>query len=44
MSGVKAGDKQPWDTVTADDDGPPAPCLTRSMAKAAGPLKLMSPG
>ena len=44
MSGGKASDKQPRDTVTADDDGQPAPRLTRSMANATVPLKLMSPG
>ena len=41
MAGGKASDKQPRDTP---DDALPAPRLTRSMAKAAVPLKLMSPG
>ena len=42
MAGGKASDQQPCDTP---DDAPPAPRLTRSMAKAAAvPLRLMSPG
>ena len=39
MAGGKASDKQSRDTP---DDALPAPRLTRSMAKAAVPLKLMS--
>ena len=41
MAGGKASGKQPRDTP---DDALPAPRLTRSMAKATVPLKLMSAG
>ena len=44
MAGGKASDKQPQRDTHDDAPAAAAPRLTRSMAKAAVPLKFMSPG